>query len=174
MRMLSIYLLLMMSVSAFAKHQAKKVNKRKPSSVEYDCTVQWKTLREKLPVKNITWRESTNVNIMKGLDVQFKSDERKVTIVVTEKSPKKLENVITYSFTCDNSINCKGKYDSVLDGVKDKGQLQISPQGSRGVGKLDGREIFTYHNQPDGFEYNYVVYYDSKKQPMGLKVMCHE
>ncbi len=137
----------------------------------YTCSVKWKTLREELPEKVVKFQTSTHLKVTKKIGLALTAKKNAVEIKVTEKS--NLGSVV-YVFQCSRLLNCSGNRTQSIEGKKEVVALDPGASGYIGTGSIDGREYFNYQNLPHrAFSYDYVLYY-SEREPMGLKVVCHD
>lgn len=135
------------------------------------CSVKWKTLKEDLPEKIVKFQKSTVVKVNKKIGLELTAVKKALQVKVTEKS--QLGSVV-YRFQCSKSLNCSGDRTQVIEGKKEVVKIDSGASGYIGTGSIDNRDYFVYKNLPkDKFSYDYVLYY-SGKEPMGLKVVCHE
>jgi hypothetical protein len=137
----------------------------------YTCSVKWKTLKEDLPEKIVKFRKSTKVKVNKKIGLELTAVKNAVKVTVTEKSSM---GSTVYNFQCSQSLNCSGERTRDIEDKKEVVKLDSGANGYIGTGSIDNREYFLYQNLPhNDFSYDYVLYFNDK-EPMGLKVVCHE
>jgi hypothetical protein len=149
---------------------------RTPSSLEYQCDLNWKTQSEGNIDKKFSFRDSTEVKINNNLKIQLQVERETPLIKIIELFSDKPNSFLMYQFKCDRSLNCQGAKISKYDQRTKKMPLTIAPNTSNVVGSLANRDIFIYHSRPKtGFEYQYILYKDpTTNEIMGLHLECNE
>ncbi len=149
---------------------------RKPSSIEYNCRFEWKTMSDPSVVKEVIVRDLIDVKMTKELTVSLDLQEVSPKIKVKEQySDNKPQNYLEYNFSCSRNLSCRGERVSMYEGKEEKTKFSIAPSNRQGIAAIKGRNLFIYENQPKSdFNFFYTLYNDEEGKPMGLKVSCRE
>ncbi|MBY0415981.1 MAG: hypothetical protein K2Q18_17550 [Bdellovibrionales bacterium] len=167
MRKLIVLSCILFSITAFG---------RKPSSIEYNCRFEWKTISDPVVVKEQVVRDLVDVKLTKEMTVSLDLQEEYPKIKVKENySDGNPQNYLEYNFTCNRNLTCKGGRVSMYEGKEENTKFTIVPSNHQGIGAIKGRTLFIYENQPKSdFNFFYSTYKDEEGKPLGLKVSCKE